>query len=787
MKKDLAANKNITVKPIRRSDGNESAFAYIVENSPDLIVLFDENNSCIFASPSVNKICGYTAEDINELNFLKLIHADDVDSYMNDVNKSLKNKEKTAKTIFRIRCKNGQYIWTESISNRRFDQDGNIMNTLINCRDITPRKEAEKQLKSTDEKLKMALDIGKLLWWEWDFTAKSLLTDFKQVKILDVEVGQIQKNSEHIQKLIHPDDLPAIRKSMDEHRLGEKKLFNCEFRIATKDSEYKWMHCRGKIMERSAEGNPLKMNGLVIEITDYRKALQKVRESEEKLRNIFDSSPETILIADAGLNIMDCNQEALNLFGYSKKELIKMNPYMLLDEEDREKAEMFLQKFNEIGLLKGIEFTFKKHNGDKLITVVSGSIVCDEENKPKLYIIVIQDISQFKKIESELVKAKERAEEADNLKSAFLANMSHEIRTPMNAIIGFSDLLADPSLKHSDAGLYTGVIKERCNNLLHIVNDILDISRIEANQVELRETSFSVNALLEELYIVYAQRLINENKFQVVLNLTKDAVNEQSIIIADDSRLKQVLNNLLDNAIKFTKKGEIEFGYSVKDGFLEFFVKDSGIGIKPDKHEMIFERFRQIDESLDREYGGNGLGLAICKAFVELMGGTIWLKSGENSGTTFYFTIPYSRPNEIIYKPKPETDIVNYKWRKKRILIVEDDKASLSFMKVLFKLTEAEIIPVQTGHEAIELYMNDKNFDLVLMDIQLPDINGLEVTKMFKSMNRYIPVIAQTAYAMHGDDVKCLNAGCDDYISKPVEIADLFFKIDKFLGEGKKG
>ena len=238
--------------------------------------------------------------------------------------------------------------------------------------------------------------------------------------------------------------------------------------------------------------------------------------------------------------------------------------------------------------------------------------------------------------------------------------MSHEIRTPMNAIIGFSDLLADPSLDLPEIGLYTGVIKERCNNLLQIVNDILDISRIEANQIELKESTFSLNALIEELYIEYAQKLINENKFQIVLNISKDLTDEQSIIYADEVRLKQVLCNLLDNAIKFTKTGEIEIGYqSVDNDHLKFFVRDTGIGIHPDKHRIIFERFRQIDESLDREFGGNGLGLAICKAFVELMGGRIWLKSGINKGTTFYFTISVKKNPDEEEINIPESKIVN--------------------------------------------------------------------------------------------------------------------------------
>ena len=499
---------------------------------------------------------------------------------------------------------------------------------------------------------------------------------------------------------------------------------------------------------------------------------------------IFSSSPEAIIIATPENKIIDCNNEAMDLFGYEKKEILQIEYQKLVDKDNAGQIITVLNKLKLQGYVKNQEVEFLKKNKDSFYGLVSGKIVKDEENHPKYLIIVVQNISIFKEVEHELIQAKERAEESDRLKSAFLANMSHEIRTPMNAIIGFSDLLADPSLDSPEISLYTSVIKERCNNLLQIVNDILDISRIEANEIELKENVFALNALIEELYIEYAQKLINENKFQIVLNISKGLSDKESIIYADEVRLKQILCNLLDNAIKFTKNGEIEFGYkSAGNSHLEFYVRDSGIGIHPDKHQIIFERFRQIDESLDREYGGNGLGLAICKAFVELMGGKIWLRSELEKGTTFYFTVLSKKSVDERDFSIPESKIVNYKWKNKRIMLVEDDVSSLTFMQVLFKLTQVELVFVTKGQEAIDIFMNDRNFDLVLMDIQLPDINGLEVTKMIKSIDRNIPVIAQTAYAMQGDDAKCIKSGCDDYISKPIDISDLFFKIDQLMGK----
>ncbi len=634
------------------------------------------------------------------------------------------------------------------------------------------------------DKVNLAFQIGNLTWWEWDFRDNTLSVDLDQLKKINPDFTSPKNSLNELNKLVHPDDIENCIRQLDDYISGKNPFFESEFRVRTKEGSWRWLNNKGSIVQEDDQKRPIKMFGLVIDITDYKEANSKIKESEEKLRNIFKSLPEAIIVSTIDLKITDCNNEAFKLFGYDKKNFLRIDPLKLADTRNQENLSAFLDKLRIKGFIKNHEILFVKNNGDIFNGLISSSVIEDESGNPRNYIFVIQDISHFKKVEAELLQAKEKAEESDKLKSAFLANMSHEIRTPMNAIIGFSDLLSDPSLENEEISTYTGIIKERCNNLLQIVNDILDISRIEANEIELKENSLSVNALLDELYIVYAQRLINENKLQVVLNLSKGNNDEDCMLLADEIRLKQILSNLLDNAVKFTKFGEIEFGYiQHSETSLEFYVKDTGIGINPEKHEIIFERFRQIDESLDREYGGNGLGLAICKAFVELMKGEIWLKSEPGKGTTFYFRVPQKIPSQKKEFAIPESKIINYKWNDKRILIVEDDKSSLAFMKVLFKLTNARLVFASKGQEAIDMFMNDRAFDLILMDIQLPDINGLEVTKMIKSINRNIPVIAQTAYAMHGDESKCLKAGCDDYISKPLEISDLFFKIDRLLNK----
>lgn len=409
-------------------------------------------------------------------------------------------------------------------------------------------------------------------------------------------------------------------------------------------------------------------------------------------------------------------------------------------------------------------------------------LVQSADGNPLKVVGMIQDITRQKLTVEDLRKAKTMAEEADRLKTAFLTNMSHEIRTPMNAILGFSELLTDPEISKDDLFSYTWIIKNRCSHLLQIVNDILDISRIEANQIELKESYISLNQILDELYLTYAQRLIDEKKLSILLQVEKPLADDESILFTDELRLRQVFGNLLDNAVKFTREGSIGFGYKKLDNQFVFHITDTGMGIPVDKHDVIFERFRQMDTSLVRQHGGNGLGLAISKAFVELMGGNIWVESSPGAGSSFCFSLPCKHASVAATKLVAERyKLSGFNWNGKKILMAEDDLFSSRFMVELLKLTGAELVCCSTGAEALDAFVSNDKYDLVLMDIQLPDRNGLDLTREFKKINAAVPVIAQTAYAMAGDNIKCLQAGCDDYVSKPLKISDLLYKINRYL------
>jgi len=350
--------------------------------------------------------------------------------------------------------------------------------------------------------------------------------------------------------------------------------------------------------------------------------------------------------------------------------------------------------------------------------------------------------------------------------------MSHEILTPMNAITGFTTLLIDKDIPQIDKEELAELIKLSSNDLLNLINDIIDISKIEADELTINRSLYYVNELLNDLYKLYEQDINLKHK-SLTLSLSLESTSDRIAIYTDYARFRQIMNNLLNNAIKYTDKGGIIFGYKLvaigNRKLIKFFVKDTGIGISQEHTEFLFDRFTKLNDERKKLYKGTGLGLSISKKLVQILGGEIGVESEEDIGSVFYFTLPYqeiskSEAHLLITSSAKQT--IN--WGQKSILVVEDTPSNYKLIENYLKPTKIKIHWAQNGKDAIQLFKDIATIDLILMDIQLPGINGYEATKIIKAHNKNIPVIAQTAYALAGEKEYSLSEGCDDYISKPI-------------------
>lgn len=629
------------------------------------------------------------------------------------------------------------------------------------ARDISERKLAEEELQKREAIIRTAVENLPIIFYQIDKNGIFQLSVGAGLKSLGLQPNQVVGLSVFDVYKDYPEILEAVKKAMQneistfESNVNEAYHYNILTPLAN-----------------------LGIIGVALDITEIKDTFKKLEQSREDYIKLFeDHAAVKFLIDPVTGQIIDSNYAAEQYYGWSREELREMNVSQI-NTLTHEQVENALKKVRLTNKLY-FEFKHKLANGSiRDVEVFTSKINFD--GKEVLHSIV-HDITDRKRAEAELVVAKEKAEESDRLKTAFLQNMSHEIRTPMNAIMGFSELLFEFADDKEKLKNYTDIINLRCNDLLDIINDILDISKIESGQLPVNISETNLNDLFAELssfFVEYQQRL---NKQHIEFSLQAFGNPQKNLILTDKVKLKQIFINLISNAFKFTDVGKIEGGCKLDENQnLLFYVTDTGTGIPANKHQFIFDRFTQIQYEGKKNIGGTGLGLPIVKALVNLLGGTISLESEAGKGSTFLFSIPYKPV--LTFHNQDDNDEENKKdyFSKKSVLIVEDDPFNAKYIKEVLAGTGLKTWESPSGQEAVKTALA-QNIDLVLMDIRLPDISGYEAIHQIKSGKPEQKIIVQTAYASHDEEQKALNMGCVDYISKPIKKDILLKLLNKHL------
>jgi PAS domain S-box-containing protein len=666
-------------------------------------------------------------------------------------------------------------------------------------------------------RLKLAFDAVNDGIWDWNLTSNKIYFSDRFFVMLGYDTFDYPHEIETIKKLLHQDDLNKTSKIFDDVLNGKIKEYSVEYRMRKKNDDYLWILSRGKLIGQSTLGEPIRMIGTHVDITEQKTTELQLKEKEAELKkqneeqiNInrkllesnhknkkinehlsdkqahLDSIMKTVPVSVGLVSeriLLFVNKYTSLMTGYEIEEIIGRDASFLYpSEEEYGRVCEILYNDNSYGNIKSINSTWRMKNGTVIDVYITATNI-DIEGPTKGYTFSALDVTAQRLYEDELIKAKDFAEKAEKLKSVFLANISHELRTPMNGIIGFAELLQN-QVNQTKKEQYLKIIVNSSRQLLKIITDIVDISKIETSEIEVFNTSISLNKVLKEFYNNYVEYLNTRNKMSIELTYSSCFPDNCDKIIVDEIKFKQVLTNILNNAVKFTENGNISFGCDIKANFIEFYVRDTGIGIDPEEKEYVFECFRKTLTTKNKIYGGTGLGLSIAKGFIKAMGGEIWVDSEPDKGSVFYFTIPYQPVQEQIVEEQEEV-YTTVNWRNNHILVVEDDMACLALINELLEETKIKISNATTGLEAVKICRKDPTIDFVLMDMRLPEMDGYEATRRIKEFRPELPIIAQTAHALSDDKKKCLSAGCDDYLTKPIIQNILFDTISKFLEKAK--
>ncbi len=744
-----------------------------LDNSPLGYLEMDDKFTIQAWSSQAEKIFGWKKSEVIGRNIydFEFVYQQDVLQVENHLKRLVNNEEQRNVNRHRNNTKYGVLVDCVWYNSAVHNEDGQLNSIFCLVNDVSDLKRAQNQLIEEQERSQWVIEAAQVGTWEWNLETKEIRSDY-YISLLGYSKSEVPSLTiDKWIEMLHPQDRERALLIIEDYLKKEEGLFEIEARIQHKDGHYLTIVEKGSILIKQGVNNKKILTGIVIDVSRIKRAEDFIH----KLSVATDQSPASVIITDMDGNIEYVNQKFISTSEYPFEEL-KGNKLRIfrpghLSDED---YNTMLKTIKAGGVWNG-EHKNRTKSRKAYWESVLISPISDELGDIINFFIVAEDITERKAIQQQLVNAKERAEMSDRLKTTFLNNLSHEVRTPLNAITGFSEILYENLFSHDKNRFYADAIFKSSRQLLAMMDNIINISIIETGKLTIINSETDINQLLNE---VYNQMTLSHTKPDVELRINSSIPRKTEKVLLDQMKLHQILINIVGNGLKFTSKGIVEVRCEMDNRFVHFSVKDDGVGIPETIKESIFDRFLQGDNALSGVNTGLGVGLAVVKSYLDLLGGYISFESERGHGTTFNFSVPYTWASSN-YDDADSRE--NFKWpADKKILVVDDVENNYQVISGLLINSEATVLYANTGYEAISKVQEDEAISLVIMDVKMPEIDGWETTREIKKIRPGLPVIIHTAYSLSGEQEKMKELGCEDYLLKPINRTALELLIKKY-------